>query len=260
MEGNELDKLLIKVDSELGDLDAIDKAIEQLGRLKDFGKDASKGIQQLAEFGKALKNFHGLGTTLKGLDNTAEGIHRMIDILERLGGASKYTRPVERTMKDLGKSLDISKEVSSFENDIKRLDKAIDKLKNPKKSTKSTDFKMVDTESIRKQNETLRKEIEKGKALKEDAQNTYATRAEKAAVTRTANQLSKKQQELAAIEKSISDAQQQLAEKTASKKKTADTKVLDGKITELKDQKKAVEEAISVLQDKHQAAMHAEVV
>ena len=43
----ELEELLLKVDSELGDLGGIDTAIQALANLKDFSEKATRGADSL---------------------------------------------------------------------------------------------------------------------------------------------------------------------------------------------------------------------
>lgn len=329
MADQELDKLLIKIDSELGDLSGIDKAIEALGKLKDYGPGADRGIRQLENMGKALQHFSDLGKKLDGLDKVAGGINAMIDALARLGSASGSVDKTTSAMRNLGKSLDLSRESKAAREDLRAVEKELADLKKSVAKTKvnkSETLQLVDTKALKEQtlearkafdateryfnkknrqnhkksdaqerlrnidaeitdiqhrqsvaaekknNNTAKNKLAEAKKIldqvnkeiaetqkdldhkKEVYKDNGPSRAEKAAVTRTKNQLAKKQQELDAINKQIAELQSQNTGSVTSQSGTA--KVLDNKIKELEEQKKSIDEAIKVLQDKHQTALN----
>lgn len=102
-DGQELDNLLIKVDSELGDLKGINSAISSLKVLSDFTADATGNIKQLKSLGGALQSFNDL--KLSGLNEGVKGINDMVSALKRLttitGDATKSIGQLGR----LGKTL-----------------------------------------------------------------------------------------------------------------------------------------------------------
>ena len=97
--GQELDTLLITVDSEIGNLRGINSAINALERLQGLTGNAKGAIKQLGDLGVALKNFDGIGHKLDGIDNVTSGVHRMITALQRL---TQVTGSANKAIKQLG--------------------------------------------------------------------------------------------------------------------------------------------------------------
>ena len=98
-DGQELDRLLITVDSEIGNLRGINSAINALQRLQGLTGNAKGAIKQLGDLGVALKEFDGIGHKLDGIDNVTSGVHRMITALQRL---SQVTGSANKAIKQLG--------------------------------------------------------------------------------------------------------------------------------------------------------------
>ena len=68
----ELENLLIRIDSDLGDLKGLDSAITSLQTLAGYTKDASSGIKQLGSLGTAFHKFDNL--KLDGLAEASKGV------------------------------------------------------------------------------------------------------------------------------------------------------------------------------------------
>ena len=98
--GQELENLLITVDSEIGNLKGIESAINALQRLQGLTGNAKGAIKQLGDLGVALKNFDGIGSKLNGIDNVTSGVHRMITALQRL---TQVTGSATKAIGQLGK-------------------------------------------------------------------------------------------------------------------------------------------------------------
>lgn len=96
--GQELENLLISIDSELGNLQGLESAITSLQRLANFTKDATSGIKQLGQLGKAFHSFDNL--KLDGLSEATKGVQGLVSALDSL---SKVGKVAERQFKDFGK-------------------------------------------------------------------------------------------------------------------------------------------------------------
>lgn len=97
-DGQELDNLLINIDSQLGDLKGIDTAISALERLSRITQDASKGVKQLGTLGTVMHNFNGL--KLDGLEEASRGVNNLVSAL---GDLSKVGNVSKRTFTQFGK-------------------------------------------------------------------------------------------------------------------------------------------------------------
>lgn len=102
-DGQELDNLLIKVDSELGDLKGLTSAIDALQRLANFTKDASSGIKQIGQLGKAFHEFDNL--KLDGLDEASRGVRNLVGALDDLSKVGNVTKKTFNQFGQLGKTL-----------------------------------------------------------------------------------------------------------------------------------------------------------
>ena len=102
-DGQELDNLLIRVDSELGSLSGIQSAIDALQRLSQFNRDATNGIKQLGSLGTAFKKFDGIN--LKGLDEASRGVKNLVGALDDLSKVGAVTKKQFNDFGRLGKVL-----------------------------------------------------------------------------------------------------------------------------------------------------------
>ena len=143
-EGQELDKLLIDIDSQLGDLKGIDTAIDALERLSRIAKDASKGVKQVGELGKVMHSFNGL--KLDGLEEASRGVNNLVGALNdlsKVGNVSKRTfaqfgklgETLKTSFSGLGTSLKGLEEVS---NGVNNMAKALDTLSKISGSAKGS--------------------------------------------------------------------------------------------------------------------------
>ena len=84
----ELEDLIIKVDSELGDLQGIDSAVNALKGLREFAQDAQKGAGSLKTMADAMSTIDKFGKTKTGIKKAKESIDDLIEVLKKL---SNYT-------------------------------------------------------------------------------------------------------------------------------------------------------------------------
>lgn len=143
-EGQELDKLLIDIDSQLGDLKGIDTAIDALERLSRITKDASRGVKQVGELGKVMHSFNGL--KLDGLEEASRGVNNLVGALNdlsKVGNVSKRTfaqfgklgETLKTSFSGLGTSLKGLEEVS---NGVNNMAKALETLSKISGSAKGS--------------------------------------------------------------------------------------------------------------------------
>ena len=104
MAEQELDSLLIRLDSELGDLKGLDSAIDALDKLANFSKDASYGIKQLGSLGKTFKNNFDV-PKMDGLEEASRGIKNLVDALGDLSKIGKLTKKNFSDLSAFGQTL-----------------------------------------------------------------------------------------------------------------------------------------------------------
>lgn len=115
----ELENLIVKVDSELGDLKGLDSAITALERLSKFTANATGNIRQLKSLGSAIHSFDNL--KLDGLNNATQGIHGMITALQRLTGVTGSAFKAIGQLGRLGDTL--NKSFSGIGKNLEGIDK-----------------------------------------------------------------------------------------------------------------------------------------
>ena len=89
----ELEDLLIKVDSELGDLSGIDSAIGALESLAQFSSKASRGADSLDKLASALTKFKDFGKARLNSDKLVSDIEKLKGALEDLSTVTKDVNP-----------------------------------------------------------------------------------------------------------------------------------------------------------------------
>ena len=106
----ELEDLLIKVDSECGDLNGIDSAISALSKLSQFSANASKGAISLDKMSSALAQLNNYGKGKSNADKTVKDIEKLKGAL---GGLAEFTKDANKTIKQLDS---LGKALQSFTN------------------------------------------------------------------------------------------------------------------------------------------------
>lgn len=106
----ELEDLLIKVDSECGDLNGIDSAISALSKLSQFSANASKGAISLDKMSTALTQLNNYGKGKSNADKTVKDIEKLKGAL---GSLAEFTKDANKTIKQLDS---LGKALQSFTN------------------------------------------------------------------------------------------------------------------------------------------------
>lgn len=106
----ELEDLLIKVDSECGDLNGIDSAINALSKLSQFSANASKGAISLDKMSSALAQLNNYGKGKSNADKTVKDIEKLKGAL---GSLAEFTKDANKTIKQLDS---LGKALQSFTN------------------------------------------------------------------------------------------------------------------------------------------------
>lgn len=102
-DGQELDNLLIRVDSELGNLNGIHSAVGALQRLASYTKDASNGIKQIKSLGLAFQSFNNLN--LDGIEEASRGVRNLVTALDDLSRVGKVSKKAFNDFGKLGTTL-----------------------------------------------------------------------------------------------------------------------------------------------------------
>lgn len=115
----ELEDLLIKVNSEVGDLGGIDKALEALSSLKDFSDRAAKGAEALTNLGNAFTTLNREGKNTTGINNLKSQVGSLTGILDEL---ANHTKNADKTIKQLGDLGDALKKFAGLAESLKGLE------------------------------------------------------------------------------------------------------------------------------------------
>lgn len=102
-DGQELDNLFIRVDSELGSLSGIQTAIDALDRLAKFNQDATQGIRQFNSLVTTFKKLDGI--KLDGLEQASRGVRILVGALDDLSKVGAVTKKQFNDFGKLGKVL-----------------------------------------------------------------------------------------------------------------------------------------------------------
>ena len=101
----ELEELLIKVNSELGDLNGIDSAIEVLRTLKDISDKATNGADSLTKLAGAFSTLNKEGKNTQGIQNLKGQIGTLTGVLDQLADHTKNANKTIKQLGDLGDAL-----------------------------------------------------------------------------------------------------------------------------------------------------------
>lgn len=125
----ELEDLIIKVDSELGDLSGIDSAIGALNNLSQFSAKASKGADSLEKMASALTQLNSFGKSRVNFKKVSEDIEHLKGALESLANFSKDATKSIKQLSSLGKALesftDIGKNLAGINDVTKGIERMV---------------------------------------------------------------------------------------------------------------------------------------
>lgn len=124
----ELEDLLIKVDSECGDLKGIDSAIIALQNLSNFSSNATKGANSLEKMGSALSQLSAFGKSKFNSDKLVKDIDKLKGSLESLAEYTKDANKSIKQLKSLGDALGSFTDVGSNLKGINEVTKGIGKM------------------------------------------------------------------------------------------------------------------------------------
>lgn len=138
----ELEDLLIKVDSECGDLKGIDSAINALQNLANFSSNASKGASSIEGLGKGLSSISAFGKNKANIDKTVKDIEKLKGSLESLSAftkdASKSIKQLESLGKALGSFADVGNNLKGINDVTKGIGQMVDILEKLSKVEKDS--------------------------------------------------------------------------------------------------------------------------
>lgn len=138
----ELEDLIIKVDSELGDLSGIDSAIGALNSLSQFSAKASKGADSLEKMSSALTQLNAFGKSRVNFSKVAGDIEHLKGALESLSNFSKDANKSIKQLENLGKALnsftDIGKNLAGINDVTKGIERMVGVLEKLSKVEKDS--------------------------------------------------------------------------------------------------------------------------
>ena len=162
----------------------IDKLINVLDKLSKYTGKARESIAQLSLLGKALQNFAGLGTSLKGLDKVADGINGIIDAMQKLAEVGKNIKGISDSMNDLGKAMDFSKNskgakssANAYIQQLKKIREASKQKITPSSMDVSDQIKADTAKNVKALDESAKKmeeSMKKATSFKVDKAKTSA--------------------------------------------------------------------------------------
>ncbi len=128
----ELEDLLIKVESELGDLSGIDSAVGALNSLAQFSAKASSGANSLEKMASALTQLNAFGKSKINTQKTVKDITALKGALETLADFTKDANKSIKQLKSLGGALgaftDIGKNLAGINDVVKGIERMVDVL------------------------------------------------------------------------------------------------------------------------------------
>lgn len=115
----DLEELLIKVNSDLGDLSGIDSAVKALEGLKDFSAKAEKGARSLMGLSAAFVALNREGKNTTGISNLKNQVDSLIGILDKL---ANHTKNADKSIQQLSALGDALKKFAGVSESLKGLD------------------------------------------------------------------------------------------------------------------------------------------
>ena len=138
----ELEDLLIKVDSELGDLSGIDSAIGALDSLAQFSAKASRGAGSLEKMSSALTQLNAFGKSKLNTDKLVKDIEKLKGSLASLAEFTKDASASIKQLDSLGKALgsftDVGKNLAGINEVVKGIEKMVGVLERLSKVEKDS--------------------------------------------------------------------------------------------------------------------------
>ena len=128
MAEQELDKLLIEVDTQLTSLKGIESATTALEGLGRFAQNASKGVSSLKGMASALTQINEFGKSAESMDNAINGMNATVNMLKKLSKFTGNANKSIRQLKALGNALSSFNDVGKRLDGIAQVSKGVDKM------------------------------------------------------------------------------------------------------------------------------------